>query len=180
MTNSTDRPAHLRGLSDDQVALYHRVNHACAAAGVDFWTTLRAAQAPAADKYDLAEAMGYPTVADGYAEAAGRDSHRGRVAMTSLAGGDRFIGPDGRTRYEVTTPAAEHPRGWVNVRDLSMTDMEAAERAAQNRWDSPDTDGRDGFFAYSVPVYVHRLDPATDQTQPVHTAQPVDDDGDEP
>lgn len=91
-----------------------------------------------------------------------------KLDMNSLARGDQFVGPDGRTRYEVVTPASEHERGWVDVRNLSMTDSQAAalvaERPHSVEWTrDPMTgevthdDPRDGFFCFSHPVYVERV-----------------------
>ncbi len=155
-----DRSGFLAGLTDAQAALYHDTNKASAAAGVEFWKTLSAADAPAEDKWQVAEAMGYSNVADReFAEAAGRDPHRGKVDMNSLGAGDQFIGPDEKTRYEVTTPARQHEQGWTEVRNLSMTDEEAAARTVEHGCDP-----RDGFFAYSHPTYVQpdRVDTASD------------------
>jgi hypothetical protein len=72
-----------------------------------------------------------------------------RRTLTDLGKGQVFVGlgPDAKP-YVVTTPASEHPRGWVFVTDLS------ADRAELN------SDGSlmcEGFFAFSVPVAVDCL-----------------------
>lgn len=77
--------------------------------------------------------------------------------MHELPAGARFIGPDGRTEYQVTTPAAEHPHGWVQVWNLSMTDAEAAVLSATPGAVEPGCDPRDGDFCYTVPVEVDVL-----------------------
>ncbi|SCL21162.1 hypothetical protein [Micromonospora aurantiaca (nom. illeg.)] len=169
MTETTMTPAHLQGLTDDQVALYRRMLEQVAASGADYWTTLRELDAPAADKYHLAAALGSWPAQVEHGTAAGIDPHRGQVDMHTLSRGDLFVGPDGTTRYEVVTPASEHPRGWVDVRNLSMTDDEAAalvERpGAVERVRDAETgemvpgDPREGFFAYSHPTYVDRVSP---------------------
>lgn len=79
-----------------------------------------------------------------------------RQLITDLPRGARFIGPDGRTNL-VTTPAAEHERGWVQVRDLSMSDADAARLQATPGAVEPGCDPRDQFFAYSHPVEVEVL-----------------------
>jgi hypothetical protein len=160
-------PAHLQGLTDDQVSLYRRMLEQVAATGSDYWTTLRGLDAPAADKYHLAAALGDRPAEIEHGTAAGIDPYRGQVDMHTLGAGDQFVGPDGTTRYEVVTPAADHPNGWIDVRNLSMTDDQAAEVLARpgavDRVPDPETgqlvpgDPRAGFFAYSCPVYVDRL-----------------------
>ena len=50
--------------------------------------------------------------------------------MRELRAGERFVGPDGRTVYRVVTPCGKHRRGWLVVRNLSMTDREAARLQA--------------------------------------------------
>jgi hypothetical protein len=83
------------------------------------------------------------------------ESEDGRTrAMAELRRGDRLVGPDGATRYEVTAGADEHERGWVSVRNLSMSDAEAEAALATPGAVEPGTDPRDGFFAYSHPVTV--------------------------
>lgn len=77
--------------------------------------------------------------------------------MQSLPKGARFIGPDRRTEYEVTTPASEHPRGWVDVRNLSMSDAKAERLLGTPGAVEKGCDPRDGFFAYSHPVGVEVL-----------------------
>jgi hypothetical protein len=77
--------------------------------------------------------------------------------MTDLPKGARFVGPDRRTRYEVSVPASEHARGWVSVHNLSMTDAEAAELLATPGAVEPGCDPRDGLFCFSHPVEVEVL-----------------------
>jgi hypothetical protein len=76
--------------------------------------------------------------------------------MTDLPRHARFIGPDRRTIYRVTTAAADHERGWVMVRNLSMTDAQAAAAVAAGGFERGD-DPRDEFFAFSAPVEVEVL-----------------------
>ncbi len=66
--------------------------------------------------------------------------------MNALPAGTRFIGLDGRTRYEVTMPAADHEDGWVEVRDLSMTDAEAQQLLTTPGAVQPGCDPRDQVF----------------------------------
>jgi hypothetical protein len=73
--------------------------------------------------------------------------------LTDLRRGQKFIGPDGRT-HEVTTPASDHPHGFVEVRDLSMTDAEAAALLAAPGAVERGCDPREGFFAFTHPVDV--------------------------
>jgi hypothetical protein len=154
--HTSDRPAHLQGLSDEQVDLYHQMLTEVSAGHGDYWTVLRGLHAPAADKYALAATLGNTMEAREYALQAGIDPHGGKVDMTTLDRGERFIGPDGHTVYVVTTPAAEHEHGWVFVRNLSMSDEEAARRAEHPDVYGPDSRG--GFFAYSYPTYVQPID----------------------
>ncbi len=90
--------------------------------------------------------------------------HTEQVELTALGRDDWFIGPSGDL-YEVAQPAAEHPSGWVEVTDLSMSDD--AEQAAQRRGVAePGTSPRDGFFSYATLVTIDRvvgLAPATEQ-----------------
>jgi hypothetical protein len=53
--------------------------------------------------------------------------------MSDLRRNDEFIGPDNRTHYRVTRDMRSHPRGWLDVRNLSMTAAQA--RAAIDRGD---------------------------------------------
>lgn len=69
-----------------------------------------------------------------------------RQRMQDLPAGARFIGPDGRTEFKVVTPASEHPDGWVEVWNLSITDARAAELLASPGWSGADCDPRDGVF----------------------------------
>lgn len=76
------------------------------------------------------------------------------AVMQDLPKGARFIGPDGRTRYEVTVAAGDSPQGFVETWNLSMTGDEAAALLATPGAVEPGVDPRDGFFAYSHPVTV--------------------------
>lgn len=61
-----------------------------------------------------------------------------RVLLTELDRDDTFVGPDDAL-YQVTTPAREHPRGWVEAWGLSMA--------------------RDvGVFVFICPVHVEQVD----------------------
>ncbi len=172
MADATDRPLHLQGLNDDQVGLYYRMLEQVSATSTDYWTTLRGLDAPAADKYAVAEALhDWPAQLE-YGPQAGIDPYKGKVDMTTLKRGDQFIGPDEHTRYIVTTPASEHEHGWINVRNLSMPDEEAVRRAEQPDVYGPDSRG--GFFAYSVPVYVERVETSASTSQPAATTDDVD------
>lgn len=86
------------------------------------------------------------------------------VEMADLGRDDWFIGPDGAL-YEVARPAAEHPSGWTDVTNLSMSSDE--EQTARQRGDAePGTSPRDGFFSYPNPVTIDRvvaLAPADEQ-----------------
>jgi hypothetical protein len=77
-------------------------------------------------------------------------------AMSELRDGERFVGPDGRSVYKVTTSCRKHPRRWLRVWNLSMTDAEVREgRAAPGA--ERDTDPRDGFFTYPQDTVMHRI-----------------------
>ncbi len=65
--------------------------------------------------------------------------------MRDLPRDAQFIGLDRRTRYQVTTPASEHADGWVEVRDISMTGLEAEQLRAAGGV-APGQDPRAGFF----------------------------------
>ena len=74
---------------------------------------------------------------------------------------EKFTGsPRQYTRYQVLVSAADDPRGHVRVRNLSMTDAEAADLLATAGAVEPGCDPRDGFFAYSRPVDVTVLQTA--------------------
>lgn len=77
-----------------------------------------------------------------------------------LARGERFIGPADGATYEVITPASEHPMGWVDVRNLSLTDEQVAEVADEMGRDGADP--REGCFAYPGPMAVEVI--AADET----------------
>jgi hypothetical protein len=154
----SERPIHLRDVNDDQAGLYYRMLDDVSAGHGTYWDCLRGLDAPAADKYAVAEVLGATTEAEKYAVEAGIDPHKGKVDMTTLNRGDQFIGPDEHTRYIVTTPASEHEHGWIDVRNLSMPDDEAVRRAEQPDVYGPDSRG--GFFAYDMPVYVERVETA--------------------
>ncbi len=78
------------------------------------------------------------------------------ILMSDLRKGDEFVGPNGRTRYRVTRDMGSHPNGFLDVRNLSMTNGEA--RAATKRGDcEPGCDPRDGFFSYTSPVTVEKV-----------------------
>jgi hypothetical protein len=74
-----------------------------------------------------------------------------RVPMTDLRKGDRFVGPDDRTPYEVIESIELQIRGWLDVRDLTLDHV---WDAAQKCWKD------EGFFAYSWPekVFVYRYE----------------------
>ncbi len=80
-----------------------------------------------------------------------------RALMTNLPRGARFIGPDTKTRYLITRAASEHPHGWVEVRDLSMSDELVAQLLATPGAVEPGCDPRDGSFAYTLPTEVEVL-----------------------
>jgi hypothetical protein len=94
---------------------------------------------------------------------AGREVTVTPCRMDSLADGDLFVGPDyftasGPTLYEVTTSCAQHEHGWLEVRDLTMTDAEAAGRLAQLGGVEPGCDPREGFFSYAPDTRLLRVD----------------------
>ncbi len=67
--------------------------------------------------------------------------------MRDLPRGARFIGMDGRTKYEVISPASASSRGDVEVRNLSMTPLEVEQLRATPGAVEPGEDPRDGVFA---------------------------------
>ncbi|GAA0645589.1 hypothetical protein GCM10010174_80720 [Kutzneria viridogrisea] len=73
------------------------------------------------------------------------------VPMSTLAVGDRFVGPDQKTVYTVTADCASHPHGWLFVRDLTMTDEQAVSL------EDGDGDPRIGFFNYPTTTLLHRV-----------------------
>ncbi len=76
--------------------------------------------------------------------------------MSDLRRGDEFVGPNGRTLYRVTRDMGSHPNGFLDVRNLSMTNAEA--RAAAKRGDcEPGCDPRDGFSSDAAPVTVEKV-----------------------
>lgn len=68
-----------------------------------------------------------------------------RRPMKDLPRGARFRWLDGRERL-VLVPASEHENGWVEVRDLSMTDQEAERLLSGSRAVEKGCDPRDGVF----------------------------------
>jgi hypothetical protein len=97
----------------------------------DYWTALRGLAAAPADKYALAHALGATVEAWAYAAEAGIaitetfHTDQGTLATTEtpiedLKAGDRYVGDDGRSVYEVTDEAASHQRRWVYVRELGV------------------------------------------------------------
>jgi hypothetical protein len=94
---------------------------------------------------------------------AGREVSVTPCRMDSLADGDLFVGPDyftaaGPTVYEVTTSCAQHEHGWLEVRDLTMTDAQALARLADIADVEPGCDPRGGFFSYSPDTPLLRID----------------------
>lgn len=77
--------------------------------------------------------------------------------MQELPRGARFVGPDGHTEYQVTRPACEDPRGWVEVWNLSMSDAEALRRLDTPGAVEQGCHPREGFFAFSYPTNVEVL-----------------------
>jgi hypothetical protein len=77
--------------------------------------------------------------------------------MRDLRAGELFVGPDQRTVYRVVTPCRKHPRGWLVVRNRSMTDREAVRLRATPGAVEPGTDPRDGFFTYDPRTRLHRV-----------------------
>lgn len=63
-------------------------------------------------------------------------------------------GADDRTHYQITTAAIDHPDGWVEVRNLSMSDARAEQLLNTPGAVEKGCDPRDGFFAYSHPTEV--------------------------
>ncbi|WP_337826251.1 hypothetical protein [Pseudonocardia sp. UM4_GMWB1] len=74
------------------------------------------------------------------------------VALTDLGRDDWFIGPD-HVLYEVARPAAEHPSGWTDVVNLSMSD-DAVQAAVERGDNEAGASLRDGVFNYAAPVTV--------------------------
>ncbi len=66
--------------------------------------------------------------------------------MRDLPRGTQFIGMDGRTKYEVITPASDSPRGEVSVRNLSMTPLEVEQLRNTPGAVEAGEDPRDGDF----------------------------------
>lgn len=66
----------------------------------------------------------------------------------------RVGGNHGTIRYQITRSAAEHPNGWVEVYNLTMTDDEAERLLNTPGAVEAGCDPRDGFFAFSHPVEV--------------------------
>jgi hypothetical protein len=69
--------------------------------------------------------------------------------MRDLPRGTEFrLAPDYRVphRYRVTVAAGEHTDGWVEVRNVSMTDAQAQELLGTPGTVEPGCDPRDGVF----------------------------------
>jgi hypothetical protein len=79
-----------------------------------------------------------------------------RAVMQDLPKGAHFIGPDG-AEYKVTTPASEHPSGFVEVWNLSMPDSEVLRLLDMPGAVEQGCHPREGFFAYSFPTEVEVL-----------------------
>lgn len=75
--------------------------------------------------------------------------------IEQLITGDRTTGPTGAPvhpapiLYEVVVGCAEHPHGWLIVRNLSMTDAQAAALVRDGAVE-PGAHPRCGFFSYSA------------------------------
>ena len=159
VAGSDERPLHLQGLADRQVALYHRMLAEVSAGCGDYWTCLDGLDAPDADKYEVANALGATTEARKYAAQAGIeitrtfDTHLGtltttEVEMGALNVGDRFVGHDERTVYEVTDDCASHERGWLFVRKVG----------AEHVWNEREQAWSDeGFFDYPQHTLMNRV-----------------------
>lgn len=80
-----------------------------------------------------------------------------RCAMSALVAGERIVGPDGATLYEVWTSCDEHERGWLEVCNLSMTNDQAAALLAEPGAVEPGCDPRDGFFIYPPDTLMDRV-----------------------
>ncbi|MHA6631823.1 hypothetical protein ACU61A_40875 [Pseudonocardia sichuanensis] len=94
---------------------------------------------------------------------AGREVSVTPCRMDSLAEGELFVGPDyftasGPTVYEVTTSCMQHEHGWLEVRDLTMTDAQALGRLAEPGGVEPGCDPRGGFFSYAPDTPLLRVD----------------------
>ena len=77
--------------------------------------------------------------------------------MAELVAGEHIVGPDGVTLHEVWTSCGEHERGWLEVRNLSMTDDQAAVLLAEPGAVEPGCDPRDGFFCYPPETLMDRV-----------------------
>jgi hypothetical protein len=81
----------------------------------------------------------------------------GRCQMSALDTGEHLVGPDGATLFEVWTRCSDHERGWLMVRDLSMTDDQSAALLAAPGAVEPGSDPRDGFFHYPADTFMDRV-----------------------
>jgi hypothetical protein len=81
--------------------------------------------------------------------------------MGKLAAGDRIVGPDETTVFEVTEDCASNDNSWLLVRDLTMTDRMAAAHKFAHPENGPDSDGREFFFAYRPNTPMHLVVPDT-------------------
>jgi hypothetical protein len=164
---SSERPTHLQGLTDEQVALYYRMLKEVSGGRGDYWTCLDGLDAADADKYAVADALGATTEARKYAARAGieithtYDTDQGElttteVAMGDLRVGDRFVQEGvyregrgvGPVVYEVTEDCATNARGWLLVREVG----------AEHVWNDRDQAWSDeGFFAYSPDTLMNRV-----------------------
>lgn len=77
--------------------------------------------------------------------------------MWDLEIDDWMVGPDGATLYEVTSACADHEHSWLLVRNLAMTDAEAAALLDDPDAVEPGEDPRDGFFSYPPDTLVRRV-----------------------
>lgn len=74
--------------------------------------------------------------------------------IEQLIAGDRTTGPTGAPAhpapilYEVVVGCGEHPRGWLVVRNLSMTDAQTAALLRTPGAVEPGAHPRCGFFPY--------------------------------
>ncbi len=75
--------------------------------------------------------------------------------IAQLVAGDRIVMPVGNTVYEVTVDCAHNENGWLFVRDLSMTNAQAAAITAEPNTVEGGTDPRDGFFTYPPNTRMH-------------------------
>jgi hypothetical protein len=77
--------------------------------------------------------------------------------MSALVAGGHIVGPDSATLLEVWTSCGEHEHGWLEVRNLSMTDAQAAALLAEPGAVESGCDPRDGFFSYPSDTLMDRV-----------------------